>query len=183
MTLKTCRVLSRLMLVALAATCTAAVSQKAYWLFAAAILVGSLVLMALRRRTPEATADERDRQIAGTAASAALQAFAWIGLGAAAFLYAFQDRNPQFASIAGTLTVAAAALMILYELIEMYLRRYQYGKTGIFVAIASLLTIVTTLFALRLIAGEDDWMCQNGRWIMHGHPSIAAPAVPCPSAR
>lgn len=183
MTLKNYRRLSFATLAAMAAACVVAVSQNAYWLFAAVVLAGSLVRLGLRRHTPEACADERDREIAGKAASTALQTFGWIGLGAAGFLFYFKDRNPQFSAIAGTLTVAAAAVLIHCELIETYLRRYQYGKLWRFAAFAALLTLAVVVFALRLIAGEDDWMCENGRWIAHGHPDMSAPSSPCLAAK
>jgi hypothetical protein len=26
---------------------------------------------------------------------------------------------------------------------------------------------------------EDTWICSNGQWVAHGHPSAAAPNLPC----
>lgn len=160
-----------------------AVVTGQYWLFAATVLVGSLVNLALRRRTPEANADERDHQIDGASALMALQIFAWIGLGAAFLLFYYQDRIPQFATIAGTLTIAAAGVMILYGLIDTYLRRVQNGRLGLFSAFAAFLVVALVILSLRLLSGEDDWICSNGTWVMHGHPTAEAPSTPCPEPR
>jgi hypothetical protein len=35
------------------------------------------------------------------------------------------------------------------------------------------------LFTLRVISGEDDWICQNGEWVRHGHPSSEKPIGEC----
>jgi len=35
------------------------------------------------------------------------------------------------------------------------------------------------LIGARLFSGEDNWICSNGQWIEHGHPSFPAPQEPC----
>lgn len=45
--------------------------------------------------------------------------------------------------------------------------------------IAVILVLVLVIFTIRLFSGEDDWICSNGQWIEHGHPSFPAPTVPC----
>jgi len=42
-----------------------------------------------------------------------------------------------------------------------------------------LILLVLLIGAIRLLAGEDDWMCQNGQWIKHGQPSAPMPTRPC----
>ena len=32
---------------------------------------------------------------------------------------------------------------------------------------------------IRLFSGEDDWICVDGAWIEHGHPSSAQPTAEC----
>jgi len=32
---------------------------------------------------------------------------------------------------------------------------------------------------LRLVAGEDDWICRDGKWVSHGQPSTSAPTAEC----
>jgi uncharacterized membrane protein len=47
-----------------------------------------------------------------------------------------------------------------------------------FVYIA-LIIAVLAIAALRLISGEDDWICSNGQWVKHGMPSAPMPTYPC----
>jgi len=51
-------------------------------------------------------------------------------------------------------------------------------KTLLIIA-AVIVGLIIVLFAIRLFSGEDDWICQNGQWIEHGHPSAPAPTKPC----
>jgi len=46
--------------------------------------------------------------------------------------------------------------------------------------------IVIIIFAaaiilVRFVAGgdEDNWICQNGAWVAHGHPSAPMPTSAC----
>jgi hypothetical protein len=32
---------------------------------------------------------------------------------------------------------------------------------------------------IRLFSGEDDWICQDGKWVKHGHPVTAQPTTEC----
>ena len=43
--------------------------------------------------------------------------------------------------------------------------------------------IILTAVVLRLIGGEDNWLCQNGQWVRHGHPSAPQPTTLCPSGQ
>ncbi|MBI5071904.1 GerMN domain-containing protein [Candidatus Falkowbacteria bacterium] len=46
-----------------------------------------------------------------------------------------------------------------------------------------ILTIVVALglviFGIRLWSGEDNWICDDGKWIKHGNPSAAKPNEGC----
>lgn len=61
---------------------------------------------------------------------------------------------------------------------------YLQGKVGnylskmkyVFFSLA-LLTII--IIIVRLISGEDDWICQDGRWIKHGKPNAPIPQKEC----
>lgn len=39
------------------------------------------------------------------------------------------------------------------------------------------------VLGLRLISGEDDWICDKGEWIKHGNPSSPKPITLCPGAK
>lgn len=42
-----------------------------------------------------------------------------------------------------------------------------------------LLVVFLGIFMIRLLAGEDGWICSEGRWIKHGAPSAPMPNSPC----
>ena len=39
--------------------------------------------------------------------------------------------------------------------------------------------IIIGLAVVRLSSPEDDWICSQGKWQKHGHPSAAMPTTPC----
>lgn len=47
--------------------------------------------------------------------------------------------------------------------------------------------IVIGAFILGMLVGalimlrwnEDSWLCEDGQWVMHGHPFTAMPLTPC----
>ena len=53
-------------------------------------------------------------------------------------------------------------------------------NTMIIVVIAAAMIIISA-FLIILRSPEDDWICSNGRWVAHGHPSIPKPLEPCSS--
>ena len=38
---------------------------------------------------------------------------------------------------------------------------------------------IGTLFMLRVLTPEDDWICDNGNWVKHGNPSAEKPSGTC----
>jgi hypothetical protein len=32
---------------------------------------------------------------------------------------------------------------------------------------------------IKTISKEDTWICSNGQWVEHGHPSDSKPVTPC----
>lgn len=46
-------------------------------------------------------------------------------------------------------------------------------------AIVILVIFALVILALRLLAGEDNWICQNGEWVKHGNPSSPEPTTFC----
>ena len=42
-----------------------------------------------------------------------------------------------------------------------------------------IIIIILLAIGLRIIRGEDDWICQNGQWIKHGNPSAEMPTSGC----
>jgi hypothetical protein len=45
----------------------------------------------------------------------------------------------------------------------------------------AVIAVFSCVVAARFLFGgpEDDWICANGQWIMHGKPSAPKPTTPC----
>jgi uncharacterized membrane protein len=43
-----------------------------------------------------------------------------------------------------------------------------------------LFTIIALLFIIRVLSGEDGWVCTGGKWVAHGHPDAPIPRTKCP---
>jgi uncharacterized membrane protein len=68
----------------------------------------------------------------------------------------------------------AAFLPIIYSF--LLFKKAESKMRYIFMIIIFLSVI---LLSARLIAGEDDWICDNGQWVMHGVPSNPKPPGDC----
>lgn len=42
-----------------------------------------------------------------------------------------------------------------------------------------ILALVFIVGVIRLVSGEDNWICQNGEWVKHGMPSAPQPTGTC----
>jgi len=95
-------------------------------------------------------------------------------------LYAKQDLNPSFLPVAVTLAYSVCFLMILYSLIFHFFDKivFMAGKK-VYTVIGIIIILAVAFLGLRLLSGEDDWMCRNGQWVKHGNPSFPAPSVEC----
>lgn len=51
------------------------------------------------------------------------------------------------------------------------------GKFAIL--ILSIILVLLGIFTLRLLSGEDNWICENGQWVKHGNPSAPMPEKEC----
>jgi len=49
----------------------------------------------------------------------------------------------------------------------------------ILILIFLIVLIVLGFLTLRLLSGEDNWICENGQWIKHGNPSAPVPSYAC----
>jgi len=61
--------------------------------------------------------------------------------------------------------------------------RSAQGNPGKIITVGLAVVIAICLVALAVVrfssGSEDDWICENGQWIKHGHPSAPMPSVPC----
>ncbi|MFA6028121.1 MAG: hypothetical protein WC752_04315 [Patescibacteria group bacterium] len=42
-----------------------------------------------------------------------------------------------------------------------------------------LLVLASAMLAIKGLSKEDDWICSNGQWVQHGHPSAPMPTEAC----
>jgi len=47
------------------------------------------------------------------------------------------------------------------------------------IIIAIIIVIFGFIVTARLLSPEDTWICQDGQWVKHGHPSALIPATEC----
>lgn len=52
-------------------------------------------------------------------------------------------------------------------------------KKVLLIILIVILILIGVVFAIRLFSGEDDWICENGEWVMHGKPSSSKPTSEC----
>lgn len=180
MTLKQYHQIKLILTVVIAIIFSQAIIFKNYLVPIATLVVSSLVLILLRRRVKEVIADERDYALAGKSASWTIQIYSWIAVVAMFILYAFRDINPSYEPIALTLAYSTCVLMLIYSLLFRFQNKIKFTQNkNKFIVFIIILSIFTAIFTLRLFSGEDNWVCQNGQWIAHGHPDFAVPKTIC----
>jgi len=146
----------------------------------AALAISVLALFYLRSRVSDVIADERDYLAGGKAALLAIQVYSWLAVVVMLVLYANRAVNPAYEPIATTLAFSTCVLMLLYSLLFRYHEKFRFSDKKLMYGIfAALLFIVVAIFGIRLLSGEDGWICQNGQWVRHGNPSFPAPTVEC----
>lgn len=180
MTLKKYQKIKLIITVVIAVIFSQAILYQNYLIPLATLVVASLVLIYLRRQVKEVIADERDYTNAGKSASLAIQIYSWISVVAMFILYSFKNLNPAYEPIAMTLAFSTCLLMFVYSLIFKFQNKIKFtqNKTK-FIIFIIILSIFSAIFTLRLFSGEDNWVCQNGQWIEHGHPDFPAPTSLC----
>jgi uncharacterized membrane protein len=180
MTLKQYQRIKLIVTVILAFVFSQAIVLKTYILPIALLIASSLLLLMLRRKVKEIVADERDYATAGKSALWAMQIYSWVAVIAMFIFYALEDINPAYEPIAITLAFSTCLLMLLYSIIFRYYNKFSLtDKKLIYIALAVVFFIIIAIAGLRLFSGEDDWICQDGKWIEHGHPDFPAPTRLC----
>jgi uncharacterized membrane protein len=75
--------------------------------------------------------------------------------------------------IFGSILLASSLPMVYsFLLFKKAPQAMKYVYIGLF-------SVILLIGVLRVISGEDDWMCQNGQWVKHGQPSAPKPEKPC----
>jgi uncharacterized membrane protein len=143
-------------------------------------IIASLVLLQLRKSVKEIIADERDYEVAGKSALLAIRVFGWISLIPIFALYAFREQNPAYEAIGMTLAFSICILMLLYAVIFRFYHKITFSdKKTLYAVLVLIGFLIFAIATLRVFSGEDNWMCQNGQWVQHGHPDFPAPQIEC----
>jgi len=180
MTLKKYQQIKLAIVVVIAIIFSQSIVFQNYLVPIATLVISSLVLILLRHQVKEVLADERDYALAGKSASWTIQIYSWIAVIAMFILYAFKDLNPSYEPIALTLAYSTCALMLIYSLIFKFINKIKFTPNkSKFIAFIIILAIFLGIFTVRLFSGEDNWVCQKGEWIEHGHPDFPAPKTIC----
>ncbi len=144
------------------------------------LVAGSLATLRLRRSVQGVVADERDYALGGKAALLAIQAYSWVAVVVMFVFYSLRDLNPAYEPIGMVLAFSTLVLMLTYALIYRYYERFSFSDKR-FLYILCVLILFAAMFVagVRSLGGEDDWICVDGQWTEHGHPSFPAPTMEC----
>jgi uncharacterized membrane protein len=180
MTLKEFQKVRIVIVVAISVVFSQALVYKNFLVPVAVLIVGSLVLLRARRSVKETIADERDYAMAGKAALLAIQIYSWMAVIAMFFFYSLRDVNPAYEAIGMTLAYSTMVLMLANAVIFRYYDRFSLTDKKLLYTLF-MLVLFGALFIVgaRGLTGEDDWICDNGQWVSHGHPSYPAPGTEC----
>ncbi|MFA5270400.1 MAG: DUF2178 domain-containing protein [Patescibacteria group bacterium] len=144
------------------------------------VTVLSVILFWARGRVKEVIADERDYETGGHAARWAIQIFSWVAIVTMFVLLYEKALNPVFEVVAYVLAYSVCGLMLLYSLLFRYYNRIRLMPTKTYYLVVGVVIILAfILMGLRFFSGEDDWVCQNGQWVEHGHPDAPMPTAVC----
>lgn len=145
-----------------------------------AIIISTLILLFFRGKVKDIIADERDYLLAGKSALLSMQIFSWIAVLAMFVLFYFKHLNPAYEYIGMTLAYSVCLLMIMYSMIFTFQSKESISKhRSKFIVFAIILALFIGIFSIRFFSGEDNWVCQNGVWVEHGHPDFPAPNTIC----
>lgn len=180
MTIKKYQKIRILIIVSISIIFSQSIIYKNFFIPVVTLLISSLLLVYLRKKVDQVIADERDYEIGGRSALLTIQIYSWIAVIVMFLLYAIQDYNIHYESIAMTLAFSTCLLMIIYSFIFRFYSKIKLEGWNIrYVFFIALFLILIVMFAMRLFSAEDNWLCENGEWIKHGNPSSEKPTIEC----
>jgi uncharacterized membrane protein len=181
LTLKQYNIIRIITVILLSVMFSQAIIFRNFWIPMILLVVGSLFLMLLRKNVKGVLVDERDYATGGKAALLAMQIWSFIAVVIMFALLTLSDKSPVYQAVAMTLSFSVCAFMLLYSVIYRYYNRISILDKRLILA-AFVLAIFIAIFvvgALRSFSGEDNWICQNGQWVSHGHPDSSVPTQEC----
>jgi uncharacterized membrane protein len=181
MTLKQYQIIRIIVVILVSFLVAQSIILRSFLLPIIGIASAMMILFYLRGKLKnEVLADERDYEIGDKSARWTIQIFSIFAVVVMIFLYAKQDLNPSYLPIASTLAYSTCFLMILYSVIFRYFQKSALMKNKNFYIVLMLIgLLIMIVFGMRLLSGEDDWICQDGQWIKHGQPDFPMPTVMC----
>lgn len=180
MTLQEYKKVRMVFIIVLAMAFSASMQLGNYLVPVAILIVGSLLSLYLRRRVQGVVADERDYATGGKAALLAIQVYSWVAVVAMFIFYGLKDVNPSYEPIGMTLAFSTMVLMLSYAVIFRYYDKFSLTDKKLLYSLFMLLLFgAMFVVSVRTLSGEDTWVCEDGEWTEHGHPSWPAPRVGC----
>ncbi len=144
------------------------------------LMAGTLLLAYIRRKVKGVIADERDYTLGGKAALLAIQVYSWVAVIAMFVFYALRDINPSYESIGMTLAFSTLILILVYVTVFRYYERISLtDKKFTYSFVVLMLFAALFVAGVRGLSGEDSWICEDGKWVEHGHPDFAPPEIEC----
>ena len=52
-------------------------------------------------------------------------------------------------------------------------------KKALTIIILLIIVVAAVVLGIRFLSGEDNWICESGKWVKHGNPSSPMPTEPC----
>ncbi len=164
----------------LAALFSQPVIFKNYLISVPVLIVGSATLIFFRKYVKDVMVDERDYATAGKASAIAIQLYSYIAVIGMFIFYSLAERNPFYQVIGMTLALSTVVLLLLSAAIFHYYNKFKFtDKKFLFTVAVIIFFLILSVFSIRALSGEDDWMCQDGEWVKHGNPSFPAPNIEC----
>lgn len=114
------------------------------------IVLASALLWYTRSKVTDVIADERDYEVAGTAARWAMQLYTSVAIITFFILLAVQGTDPVWAAVAYTLSYSACALLLLYSALFHTISKKRQGSKrwiGIIISIAILIGLAVAIYA------------------------------------
>lgn len=180
MTTKTYQRIKLFLTMLISIVVSTSIIHQNFFIPAITLVASFLVLLFLRKKVEQVISDERDILNGGKSALMAIQIYSWIAVISMLLLYSLQGYNPNYEAVALTLAFSTCILMLVYSAIFYYYNKMQLTNSrSLYLIGVIIIFLFLSIFMLRVFSGEDSWMCENGKWIEHGHPSYPAPNKEC----
>jgi len=154
------------------------------------VILAMIILFIARKKVTDVLVDERDYNMAGTAARFTISIFSVVMMIGFFVLFLIKDKSPEIITTSAfLLAYLTCGLMLLNSLIFNFLKyRASDDKKKLLprlkhytplILLAIILAFFISMFILRAITPEDTWLCKNGNWVSHGQPDSEKPTEIC----